>query len=324
MSPPRTPRPVAALAALLLAACGGGARAKTPPQPASAAAPRVIGYLAGWGVRTKGTPIAELPGAELTHSIYAFARIADDGRLALSDPCLDVGHCDSTLTDASRPVDGGNFAELRRLKERHPHLKLLVAVGGWTGSGKFSDVALTAESRATFATSAVDLVIRRWPGLFDGIDVDWEYPVRGGLSTNVTRPEDRVNFTLLLQTLRGELDAQGTRDRRQYLLTIATIAGPAVFAQMELDKVTAIVDWINVMTYDYHAGSRIAHFNAPLYPVTGDPTPGFTIDSTVRRYLGAGVPPPLAFESEDLQRPLVEPGRSGILHSGLRHVGIEQ
>jgi chitinase len=281
---------VAALAALL-PACGGGSRATTTPQPASASAPRVIGYLAGWGVRTKGTRIADLPGAELTHIIYAFARIADDGRLTLSDPCLDIGDCDSTATPARQPADGGNFAELRRLKTRFPHLKLLMAVGGWSGSGKFSDVALTADSRATFTRSAVDLVIRRWPGLFDGIDIDWEYPVRGGLATNVTRPEDRVNFTLLLQALRSELDRQGARDGRQYLLTIATIAGPAVFAQMELENVTAIVDWINVMTYDYHAGSRIAHFNAPLYTATGDPTPGFTIDSTVHRYLGGGVPP---------------------------------
>ena len=271
--------------------CGSGRPPGNPPHPAAGSTPRVIGYLAGWGVRTKGTRIAELPGAELTHIIYAFARIADDGRLALSDPCLDAGECDSTATSGARPGSGGNFAELRRLKERYPHLELLMAVGGWTGSAKFSDVALTAESRAAFATSAVDLVIRRWPGLFEGIDIDWEYPVRGGLPTNVTRPEDRVNFTLLLQALRSELDAQGRRDRRQYRLTIATIAGPAVFAQMELDKVGAVVDWINVMTYDYHAGSRIAHFNAPLYAASGDPTPGFTIDSTVHRYLGGGVPP---------------------------------
>ena len=288
---PRTASLAAALAGLVVAGCGSGPRATGTPQPAVAQTPRIIGYLAGWGVRTKGTRIAELPGTELTHIIYAFARITDDGRLALGDPCLDVGECDSTATSTARATESGNFAELRRLKERHPQLKLLMAVGGWSGSGKFSDVALTAESRAAFTRSAVDLVIRRWPGLFDGIDIDWEYPVRGGLATNVTRPEDRVNFTLLLQSLRNELDAQGAQNRKRYLLTIATIAGPAVFAQMELDKVTALVDWINVMTYDYHAGSRIAHFNAPLYTAAGDPTSGFTIDSTVQRYLGGGVPP---------------------------------
>jgi chitinase len=279
----------AALAALLTFACARAPRSA----PTSAAPGRIVGYLASWGVRTKGTRIAELPGRELTHIIYAFARVTESGRLGWGDPCLDIGQCDST--SASRgtapSADGGNFAELRRLKERYPHLQLLVAVGGWTGSGRFSDVALTPESRRVFASSAVDLVIRRSPGLFDGIDIDWEYPVRGGLATNVVRPEDRENCTLLLRELRRELDAQGERDGRQYLLTIATIAGPAVFAQLELDKVAATVDWFNVMTYDYHAGSRIAHFNAPLYAAAGDPTPGFTVDSTVERYVRGGVSP---------------------------------
>lgn len=275
----------------MLAGCRTAPRATGTPQPAVQQTPRIIGYLAGWGVRTKGTRIAELPGSELTHIIYAFARITDDGRLALGDPCLDAGECDSTATSTQQSTEGGNFAELRRLKERYPRLSLLMAAGGWSGSGKFSDVALTVESRTAFTKSAVDLAIRRSRGLFDGIDIDWEYPVRGGLATNITRPEDRENFTLLLHALRSELDAQGERDGKRYLLTIATIAGPALFTQMELDRVTAIVDWINVMTYDYHAGSRIAHFNAPLYPATGDPTPAFTIDSTVHRYLGGGVPP---------------------------------
>jgi chitinase len=152
-------------------------------------------------------------------------------------------------------------------------------------------VALTAESRRTFAQSAIDLVIRRSPGLFDGIDIDWEYPVRGGLATNSARPEDKQNCTLMLQALRQELDTQGARDGRHYLLTIATIAGPGVFVQLELERVAATVDWFNVMTYDYHSGSKIAHFNAPLYTATGDPTPGYTVDSTVQRYLRGGVSP---------------------------------
>jgi len=282
-------RLAATLGAPAALACGPAARSAPAPV---AQTPRIVGYLASWGVRTKGTRIADLPGRELTHIIYAFVRVAEDGRLALADPCLDAGQCDAAAGSTERPstTEGGNFADLRGLKARYPHLKILVAVGGWSGSGRFSDVALTPETRRTFAESAVDLVIRANPGLFDGIDIDWEYPVRGGLPTNAVRPEDRQNCTLLLQELRRELDAQAERDGRRYLLTIATIAGPAVFAQLELDKVAAVVDWFNVMTYDYHAGSRIAHFNAPLYTATGDPTPGFTVDSTVRRYLAGGVP----------------------------------
>jgi chitinase len=272
---------------LAVLACGRPPNVSVAPAQPQA---RVVGYLASWGVRTKGTRIADLPGHELTHIIYAFARIGEDGRMALGDPCLDVGACDSTAAAPRPQTAGGNFEELRRLKARYPHLRVTIAVGGWTGSGRFSDIALTPESRRAFAESAMDIVVRQSAGLLDGIDVDWEYPVRGGLATNVTRPEDRRNCTLLLRELRRQLDAQGARDGRRYLLTIATIAGPSAFTQMEVDSVAATVDWLNVMTYDYHAGSRIAQFNAPLFSAAGDPTPGFNVDSTVRRYLAGGVP----------------------------------
>jgi chitinase len=273
----------------LLAATACALRPPRAAQPQDVG-PRVVGYLASWGVRTKGTRIAELPADRLTHVIYAFAHITANGRLALGDRCLDLGEC------AGRSGQGGvgargNFAQLRLLKERYPHLEVLMAVGGWTGSGRFSNVALTPESRRAFAASAIDVVIRQRPGLFDGIDIDWEYPVGGGLAANVTRPEDRQNFTLLLEELRRQHDAQGARDDRRYLLTAATAAGPSHVANLELDRVAALLDWINLMTYDYHAGSRIAHFNAPLYAPAGDPTPQLNVDATVRLYRDAGVPP---------------------------------
>src|SRR5688572_27598825 len=149
-----------------------------PVTPTQAAKPmRVVGYLASWGVRSKGTRIADLPAKDLTHIFYAFGRIAEDGRVTLGDRCLDVGACDT-----ARAVNpGGNFAELRKLKQLHPHLKLVVSIGGWTGSGRFSDAALTDSSRRLFTESAIDTYIRQTSGLFDGIDLDWEFPVRGGM-----------------------------------------------------------------------------------------------------------------------------------------------
>ena len=276
-----------AILAALLAACS--LRPQPDPQPEEEP-PRVIGYVAAWGVRSKGTRMAELPGDVLTHINYAFARVGANGRLALGDRCLDLGECDGRSGQGG-VAPGGNFAQLRVLKERYPRLKLLVAVGGWTGSGRFSDVALTPESRRAFAESAVDVVIRQQRGLFDGIDIDWEYPVGGGLPANSKRPEDRRNFTLLLEELRRQLDAQGERDGKRYLLTAATGAGPSHATNIELDSVAAVLDWFNLMTYDYHAGSRIAHFNAPLYAAAGDPTPQLSLDASVRRYRDAGVPP---------------------------------
>ena len=255
---------------------------------AASAAPRVVGYLASWGVRTKGASIAALPARQLTHIFYAFALIGSDGSVMLGDRCVDVGACGRGATLPVRPR--GNFGELKLLKARNPHLKLAISVGGWGGSARFSDAALTDSARRKFSASAIDLFIRRWPGLFDGIDIDWEFPVEGGLKGNVERPADKENFTLLLAELRRELDEQGQKDNRHYELTIAASARPSEIANLELARIVPLLDFINVMTYDYHTGGSIAHFNAPLYAATNDPTPELNVDSSMRAFQAGGVP----------------------------------
>ena len=250
---------------------------------------RVVGYLASWAVGTRGTVIANLPARQLSHIFYAFADIASDGSVTLGNRCIDVGACGG---GAPLPAQaGGNFGDLLRLKARYPHLKVAISIGGWGGSARFSDAALTDDARRKFAVSAVDLFIRRWPGLFDGIDIDWEFPVQGGLKGNIERPADRENFTLLLAEVRRELDAQGKKDNRHYELTIAASARPSEIANIELDRIVPLLDFIGVMTYDYHTGGSIAHFNAPLFAAANDPTPDLNVDASMRAFLRGGVPP---------------------------------
>jgi chitinase len=264
-----------------LQAPGRDIRSSAPPM-------RVVGYLASWGVRTKGASIARLPAKHLTHIFYAFALIDRDGSVVLGDRCVDVGACNRN--SVLPPTPRGNFAELKRLKARYPHLKLTISIGGWGGSARFSDAALTDSGRRKFSRSAVDLFMRRWPGLFDGIDIDWEFPVQGGLKGNIERPVDKQNFTLLLADLRRELDAQGAKDKRHYELTIAASARPSEIANIELDRIVPLLDFINVMTYDYHTGGSIAHFNAPLFAATNDPTPELNVDASMRAFRAGGVP----------------------------------
>ena len=245
--------------------------APAPPAAPGPTVPRVVGYLASWGVSSKGTRIAELPARDLTHIFYAFGEIRNDGKADVANP-------------------GSNFDELALLKTRNPHLKLAISIGGWTGSGRFSDVALTDSSRRLFAQSAIDLFIRQHPGLFDGIDIDWEFPVAGGMQGNVERPVDRENFTLLLAELRRLLDTEGIQDHRHYELTIAASARPQEIANLEILRIASLLDFINVMTYDYHSGPGITNFNAPLYAAKGDPTPELNVDASIRAFVDAGVP----------------------------------
>jgi chitinase len=158
---------------------------------------RVIAYLAGWSV----PPV--IHAEKLTHINFAFAHVDATHRVFLDSP--------GTRT---------SLRELQVLKSQNPQLKIILSVGGWQAEG-FSDAALTDSSRHVFADSAARL-LREYS--LDGIDIDWEYPGQGVAGIKY-RPEDKHNFTLLLQTVRATLDSQSAAQKRtggnRYLLTIA-------------------------------------------------------------------------------------------------------
>jgi chitinase len=94
------------------------------------------------------------------------------------------------------------------------------------------------------------------------------------------------------------LDLQGQADGKQYLLSIAAPAGPAVYANLELDQIHKVLNWINLMTYDFHgAWDKSTNFNSPLFKSSTDPSTNlvvrdqFNVDAAVQAYLAAGIPP---------------------------------
>jgi chitinase len=230
----------------------------------------VVGYYAAWSSYSGFTP-DKIDANKLTHINYAFANIGSDLRIALGYPDIDLA----------------NINKLNALKQTNPNLKTLIAVGGWTWSGKFSDVALTDESRTAFAESCVDFIIKYG---FDGIDIDWEYPVSGGLASNIKRPEDKQNFTLLMQKLREKLDTREAIDGREYLLSFAGASGTWYINNTELSKLNEYVDFANIMTYDIHGTwDKYTDFNAPLYN-NSDISPQYkwSIDSSINAWIKAG------------------------------------
>ncbi|MBI4511978.1 MAG: cellulose binding domain-containing protein [Deltaproteobacteria bacterium] len=260
------------------------------PNPGTGSgAKRIIGYFTAWSVYGRNYHVADIPASRLTHINYAFANIAN-GECVLGDAYAD--------TDKFYPGDTwdagalrGSFGQLKKLKGANPHLKTLISVGGWTWSSGFSEAALTAANRDRFSQSCVAFMKRYG---FDGIDIDWEYPGGGGLATG--RPEDKRNFTLLLESLRKKLNEEGQRDGRQYLLTIAAPSGPNMIANIELGNIQRSLNWINIMTYDFHGGwESVTNFNSPLYASSSDPSPesirtSFNTEAAVRAYLAGGVP----------------------------------
>lgn len=248
---------------------------------------KVIGYFISWGIYDRGYFVTDVPAEMLTHVNYAFANVSREGECILGDEWAETQY--AYPDDQSGQELRGNFHQFQRLKEKYPHLKTLISVGGWTWSSRFSDAALTPESRAKFARSCVAFMKQYG---FDGIDVDWEYPTGGGMDPKAGRPEDTENFTLLLAELRAQLDAQGEQDGGvHYLLTIAAPAGSSNYAAIQLDQIHLYLDWINVMAYDFHGSwDSTTNFNAPLFAPADDPTPTLNSDAAMQAYLAAGVP----------------------------------
>lgn len=173
----------------------------------------------------------KIPVEKLTHIIYSFTNVVD-GEMKFRRP----------------EVAGPKLKALVEQKERNPDLKVMIACGGWGADG-FSDMALTAESRAKFIKSAHDFIEQY--GL-DGMDMDWEYPGISGAGT-MARPEDTKNFTAVMKGLREMLD---TFDSHK-VLTFASAGWKRYYDFIEMAEVMKYADYTNVMTYDQVSGVSI-------------------------------------------------------------------
>jgi chitinase len=281
-------RPVRALVVLVLplalVACAGPPPDRKPP-PA-----KVVGYFTNWGVYSRDFQVKDLDtngsAGRLTHLVYAFGKVSD-GRCEAGDTWADfekpVAAADS-VDGTADPADGplrGNFGQLRKLKAKHPGLRVIWSFGGWTGSAAFTGAA---RDPAGFAASCRALVTdRRWAGVFDGIDVDWEYPNACGLSCDTS---GRDALPRLLSALRAAFGPAA-------LVTAAVPADLGKLTATDYAAAARAADWLSAMTYDYFGTGSDQHrteAHSPLTAYPGIPRASATTTATVDELLRIGVP----------------------------------
>ncbi|GAB6938209.1 glycosyl hydrolase family 18 protein [Isoptericola variabilis] len=342
-------RGILAGAAALAVAAGGAVGAVAAAQSAVAepANPgdsaingyRNVGYFTQWGVYGRGFQVKDLvdSGAaeQLTHLNYSFGNIhhqtltcfeankaqgtGPNGSDGAGDAWADYGMTYTAATSVGGVADtwdqplAGSFNQLKQLKAKYPHLKVMLSLGGWTWSKNFSRAAATQASRETFVSSCVDQYLkgnlpvidgRGGPGaaagIFDGFDIDWEWPgsQNGNEGNDVDEVNDRQNFKLLLAEFRRQLDAYGATTGEDYLLSAFLPANPEDIEAGGWNDpaIFESLDYGNIQGYDLHGAWQpdLTGHQINLYDDPADPRADgrrFSADKAVQEYVGNGVDP---------------------------------
>ncbi|XP_063919537.1 acidic mammalian chitinase-like [Zophobas morio] len=231
------------------------------------ASDKVICYYASWGAERPGNGKflpEDIDPNICTHINYAFLGLSDNGTLEILDEDLDVTQ--------------GGFSRISALKEQNPNLKVLFSVGGaaaipWT----FVLVSNDSDNVARMVQSALDLCEKY---NFDGLDVDWEYPYG----------ESAQQFVNLIASLKAAFEPRG------YLVTAAVNSIPTeVGGGYDIPGLSAVLDIINVMTYDFHnyIGGVTAE-NSPLYGGVNESQwekDNRNVDGAIRQWIDGGADP---------------------------------
>lgn len=263
-------------------------------QPTAKAAKKNLGYFVQWGVYQRNYHVKNIhtsgSASKLTHLNYAFGNVTN-GQCAIGDAYADY----DKFYDAASSVDGttdtwdtgalrGNFNQLRKLKRMYPNIKILWSFGGWTWSGGFGQAA---QNPAAFADSCYRLVEDpRWADVFDGIDIDWEYPNACGLQCDTS---GFSSFKTLTSALRSRFGSSN-------LVTAAITADGSDGGKIDAADYGGAaqnLDWYNVMTYDYFGAFDADGPTAPHSPLTsydGIPAAGFNSDAAIQKLKSKGIP----------------------------------
>ncbi|KAI9488066.1 glycosyl hydrolases family 18-domain-containing protein [Zychaea mexicana] len=231
----------------------------------------LIGYFPNW--LYANYPVEQIPYTEYTHINYAFSMLNDESNLP------------------SFPDDWAVEAYLPKIVDlaHQAGTKILLSIGGWTGSQRFSPMVASADARKAFIDWNLNFIETYQT---DGVDLDWEYPGRQGAGCNEVAPNDAENFLLLLQELRQALDQRFPDNHKEVSMAVHVdpFTGPDGTPMKDVSGFASVVDHINLMTYDINgAWAEETGPNAPFQYEDGKGA-SYSFVESIRKWKEAGIP----------------------------------
>lgn len=234
---------------------------------------KVVCYFTNWAWYRQGTGkyLPEDIDYDLcTHIIYGFA-------------VLDYSELIIKAHDSWADFDN-NFYN-RVVWFRRKGVKVLLALGGWNDSqgDKYSRLVNNPAARAKFIAHAVPMLLKY---KFDGLDLDWEYPKCWQTNCKQGKDSDKEAFAMWVKEIKTEFNKHG-------LLLSAAVSPSKTIIDVgyDLPVLAQYLDWISVMTYDYHGqwDKKTGHV-APMFEHPEDDFYYFNANYSINYWIEGGVP----------------------------------
>nr|AKP18001.1 chitinase 2 [Eriocheir sinensis] len=245
-----------------------------PPPPRQTPAYKVVCYFTNWAWYRQGAGKyrpEDIDPDLCTHIVYGFAVL--DGTSLLIKP-----------HDTWADYDNKFYAKVTAWKSRG--IKVTLAIGGWNDSlgDKYSRLVNSPAARARFIAHVIEFIQKH---NFDGLDLDWEYPVCWQVDCKKGPASDKQGFAAWVKELHDAFRPHG--------LLLSAAVSPSykvIEAGYDVPTINRYFDWIAVMTYDYHGhwDKKTGHV-APMYAHPDDDEPLFNTNSTIHLWLQKGADP---------------------------------
>eukprot|EP00916_Digyalum_oweni_P014587 GHVL01023934.1.p1 GENE.GHVL01023934.1~~GHVL01023934.1.p1 ORF type:complete len:695 (-),score=66.89 GHVL01023934.1:492-2576(-) len=202
----------------------------------------VMDYYFNIATYLRDFQVYDIEFKRLTHLVYSFFVVDKMCRIVSSDEYADF---EKIFPEVG--VSTGNFGLLKIMKIRFPHIRMVLAIGGWgKSSSEFSPCVETDKSRDVLVESILEL-IETHKDLVDAISLNWLHPGCCGSKYHTYHPDDWSRYAMVIKKLKNTI----LHDYPRKELYISVGSRPEHLENNTLNEICQDIELVQVMTFDY-------------------------------------------------------------------------